>query len=375
MRNCARRCSARRSFSSTTIVREDRSILDFIDADYTFVNETLAKHYGIAGVKGDEFRKVKLPDDRRGGILTQASVLTVTSNPTRTSPVKRGKWILENILGTPPPPPPPGVEELKEGARQELTGSLRQRMEQHRANPSCATCHQRMDPLGFGFENFDAIGGWRTKDGTSRHRPVRRAADGPGVQGTGGTAGDPETAAGRFRSLPDREDADLRPGPGIERLRPLCRGRHRKQSDNERLSVLRLVIEIVRAIRSRSEEPNGGADRDALATVAANRLARPGSGGRAAVAGSDVAALDLRRRMTAVKQAPLRMAFIYVPNGIHMSELDAAKGDGTAFELPPTLKPLEARPGRPARAHRLDAAQGDANGDGPGDHARAMARS
>ncbi len=147
------------------IMREDRSVLEFIDSDYTFVNETLAKHYGISGVKGDEFRKVKLPDDRRGGVLTQASVLSVTSNPTRTSPVKRGKWILENILNAPPPPPPPDVPELKEGDQQELKGTLRQRMEQHRANPSCAICHQRLDPLGFGFENFNAIGGWRTKDG------------------------------------------------------------------------------------------------------------------------------------------------------------------------------------------------------------------
>ena len=154
-----------------TIVREDRSILEFIDSDYTFVNETLAKHYDIPDVKGNEFRKVKLPDDRRGGVLTQASILAITSNPTRTSPVKRGKWILDNILGTPPPPPPPGVEELKEGEQQELKGSLRQRMEQHRANPSCATCHQRMDPLGFGFENFNAIGGWRTQDGTHEIDP------------------------------------------------------------------------------------------------------------------------------------------------------------------------------------------------------------
>jgi hypothetical protein len=98
-------------------------------------------------------------------VLTHASVLAVTSNPTRTSPVKRGKWIMENILGTPPPPPPPMVEELKEDAKSVLSGSLRQRMEQHRANPSCAVCHQKMDPLGFGFENFDAIGTWRTKDG------------------------------------------------------------------------------------------------------------------------------------------------------------------------------------------------------------------
>jgi hypothetical protein len=146
-------------------MHEDRSVLEFIDSDWTFLNERLAKHYGIDGVKGEEFRKVKLPDGRRGGVLTQASVLTVTSNPTRTSPVKRGKWILENILGTPPPPPPPGVEELKDDKEVMLKGSLRQRMEQHRVNPNCATCHARMDPLGFGFENFDAVGAWRDKDG------------------------------------------------------------------------------------------------------------------------------------------------------------------------------------------------------------------
>jgi hypothetical protein len=147
------------------VMTEDRSVLEFLDADYTFLNERLARHYGISGVKGDEFRKVKLTDPNRGGVLTQASVLTITSNPTRTSPVKRGKWILENILGTPPPAPPPDVPDLKEGRDVALTGSLRQRMEQHRANPSCATCHERMDPLGFGLENFDGIGGWRKVDG------------------------------------------------------------------------------------------------------------------------------------------------------------------------------------------------------------------
>ncbi len=146
------------------ILKDDRSILELLDADYTFLNERLAKHYGVEGIKGNHFRKVDLPaDSPRGGILTQASVLTVTSNPGRTSPVKRGKWILEQVLGTPPPPPPPDVPELKEGA--ELKGTLRQRMEQHRSNPSCATCHSKMDPLGFGFENFDAVGRWRTEDG------------------------------------------------------------------------------------------------------------------------------------------------------------------------------------------------------------------
>ncbi len=148
------------------IVKDDRSVLEFLDANYTFVNESLARHYGIDGVKGNDFREVVFKDNSRGGVLTQASILAITSNPTRTSPVKRGKWILENILGTPPPPPPPGVPELKED-KAALSGTLRQRMEQHRADPNCATCHQRMDPLGFGFENFDAIGAWRTKEGTS----------------------------------------------------------------------------------------------------------------------------------------------------------------------------------------------------------------
>jgi Protein of unknown function (DUF1592)/Protein of unknown function (DUF1588)/Protein of unknown function (DUF1587)/Protein of unknown function (DUF1585)/Protein of unknown function (DUF1595) len=147
------------------VLSEDRNIIDFVDADFTFVNERLARHYGIPGIKGQEFQRVHLTDRRRGGVLTQASILTLTSNPTRTSPVKRGKWILENILGTPPPPPPPGAGELSDDKQVVLSGSLRQRMEQHRAKPDCAICHKRMDPLGFGFENFDAIGGWREKDG------------------------------------------------------------------------------------------------------------------------------------------------------------------------------------------------------------------
>lgn len=163
------------------VAKEDRSILDFLDADFTFLNERLARHYGINGVHGDQFQRVHLTTDQRGGILTQASILTVTSNPTRTSPVKRGKWILDNLLGTPPPPPPPDVPELKEG--KELTGTLRQRMEQHRANPSCATCHQRMDPLGFGFENYDAIGTWRTLDGKSPIDPSGVLPDGKSFKG------------------------------------------------------------------------------------------------------------------------------------------------------------------------------------------------
>jgi mono/diheme cytochrome c family protein len=143
-------------------VRDNRSVLDLLDADYTFVNEPLAKHYGIGGVKGDKFVRVKAPPGR-GGILTHASILTLTSNATRSSPVKRGKFVLEQVLNTPPPPPPEDVPELED--QKELKGTLRQVMEQHRANAVCASCHRRMDPLGFAFENFDAVGAWRDKEG------------------------------------------------------------------------------------------------------------------------------------------------------------------------------------------------------------------
>jgi hypothetical protein len=146
------------------ILREDRPIVDFIDANYTFLNQRLAEYYGISGVKGLEFRKVDLKGTQRGGILTQASVLTVSSYPNRTSPVLRGKWILENILNAPPPPPPPNVPSLDEQTVGK-SASLREQLEKHRANATCASCHARMDPLGFAFEHFDAIGRWREKDG------------------------------------------------------------------------------------------------------------------------------------------------------------------------------------------------------------------
>jgi hypothetical protein len=141
-------------------VREDHSVADLLSTDYTFLNQRLAEHYGIKGVYGNEFRRVKLEDPNRYGLLGQASILAVTSYPNRTAPTIRGKWVLEQLLGTPPPPPPPNVPSLKDDATtQKLT--MRQRMEQHRANPTCAVCHRMMDPLGFALENFDGLGGWR----------------------------------------------------------------------------------------------------------------------------------------------------------------------------------------------------------------------
>jgi hypothetical protein len=166
-----------------SIMREDRNILDFLIADYTFVNERLARHYGIPNVQGEQFQRVVFTDRNRGGVLTHASVLTITSNPTRTSPVKRGKWVLENLLGTPPPPPPPEVPELSEAPEKMLTGTLRQRLEQHREDPNCATCHARMDPIGFGLENFNGIGAWRAKDGKFEIDPAGKLVSGESFSG------------------------------------------------------------------------------------------------------------------------------------------------------------------------------------------------
>ena len=148
-----------------SVLKENRPVVDFLDADYTFVNERLAKHYGLPDVKGEDFRRVSLTGDERGGLLGQASVLALTSNPTRTSPVKRGRWVLENLLGTPPPPPPPNVPQLDEKESAAKPVSLREKLQIHRAKPECGVCHNKMDPLGFGLENYDAIGAWRVKDG------------------------------------------------------------------------------------------------------------------------------------------------------------------------------------------------------------------
>lgn len=150
-----------------SVLVEDRSVIDLLTADYTFVNEPLARHYRIPGIYGDDFRRVTVTDANRRGLLGQGSVLFVTSYPQRTSPVLRGKWVLENILGTPPPPPPPNVPSLQTETDETGALSMRQAMSRHRANPVCAGCHSLMDPLGFGMENFDPIGRWRTRDASS----------------------------------------------------------------------------------------------------------------------------------------------------------------------------------------------------------------
>ena len=147
------------------VMQQDLPVTRFLDGRFTYLNEPLAKHYGIEGIQGDKMRRTELTGDRRAGVLTHASILTLTSNPDRTSPVKRGKWIMENILDTPPPPPPPDVPELEQASKANPDAPLRKQLEIHREKATCAICHRQMDALGFGFENFDAIGRWRDSDG------------------------------------------------------------------------------------------------------------------------------------------------------------------------------------------------------------------
>jgi hypothetical protein len=183
-----------------SIMHEDRSVMDLLTADYTFLNERLARHYGISGVYGSQFRRVHVDDESRRGLLGQASLLTVTSYAARTSPVQRGKWILTNILGVPPTPPPPGVPELKDNGEDSKPRSLRERMELHRSDAVCAGCHRVMDPIGFALENFDAIGRWRTTDDGTVIDPSGTLFDGTRVDGAvalrGMLASRPETFVG-----------------------------------------------------------------------------------------------------------------------------------------------------------------------------------
>ena len=169
-----------------SIMREDRSVVDLLNADYTFVNERLARHYGIPNIYGSQFRRVTVPNEARRGLLGQASILTVTSYPNRTSPVERGKWILTNLLGVPPSPPPPNVPPLQENSENGKPRSLRERMEQHRKDAVCAGCHKSMDPIGFALENFDAVGHWRTNDEGGKIDPSGTLFNGAPLDGVVG---------------------------------------------------------------------------------------------------------------------------------------------------------------------------------------------
>ena len=210
-----------------SVQREDRSVLDLLNADYTFVNERLAKHYGIANVYGPDFRRVPVPSDARRGLLGQGSMLLVTSNANRTSPVQRGKWILENLLASPPPLPPPNVPPLKENSGDSAVASVRERMEQHRSNPACAGCHKIMDPIGLALENFDGVGQWRSTDSGLKIDASGQLVDGTRV----------DAPASLRKALLDRPEAFV--GAMTEKLLMYGVGRETKYYD---MPVVRAVM-------------------------------------------------------------------------------------------------------------------------------------
>lgn len=229
-----------------TIIKEDRSLLDFIDAPFTWVNGPLARHYGIKGVDGEEFQRVALDGEQRSGVLTQGAILTVSSYPTRTSIPVRGKWVMENLLGTPPPPPPDDVPSLNE-SNIGTEVSLRERLEQHRRDPSCAPCHVVMDPIGFGLENYDAVGAWRTQDGKF---PIEASGTLPGGQSFTGSKGLKEilrTKSDAFVNNVTEKMLTYSLGRGLERYdRPTVEAISRRvKASDYRFSAL--VMEVVKS--------------------------------------------------------------------------------------------------------------------------------
>ena len=241
------------------VVSQNRSILDFLDAKYTFLNERLARHYKIPGVTGPEFRKVDLTGTTRGGLLTEAGVLTVSSYGNRTSPVLRGKWVLENILNAPPPPPPADVPLLDEAAVG-TSASLRQQMEQHRANALCASCHSRMDPLGFALENYDAVGAWRTQDGKFTIDASGKLPDGRSFQGVDELKAILKSEPNSFAGALTEKLLTYALGRGLEPYdRPAVKTIvARLSADQYRFSTL--VLEIVKSLPFQMRKADRGED-------------------------------------------------------------------------------------------------------------------
>jgi hypothetical protein len=240
-----------------SIVKEDKSVTDLLDADYTFLNERLARHYGVPGIYGSHFRRVALADPNRRGLLGQGSVLTVTSYPNRTSPVLRGKWIMENVLGTPPPPPLPNVPTLAENEPGLEARSLRERLAAHRNNPVCATCHDVLDPLGLALENFDAVGRWRTQEPGGTIDASGQLADGTPVDGPVSLREALVARREQFVGVVAEKLLTYALGRGIEyRDMPTVRGIvHRAEREDYRFSELILAVVESAPFRMRRVQP------------------------------------------------------------------------------------------------------------------------
>jgi len=352
-----------------SIVRENRSALDLLTAEDTYLNGRLAKFYGVPGPgKSEDFRKVSLAGTPRQGVLTRGSILMLTSYPNRTSPTRRGNWILETILGEEPPPPPDNVPELAQTQATSPDLPLRKQLELHRVNATCVSCHRTMDAIGFGFENFDAIGplarpGSRPADRCSRRPAVRRQ-----VQQPEGTHSHPVPTTGRFRPAPGEPTPDIRSRPRRRVLRSACARSHRKADAGGQVPVPGL------ASRGGAEPSISMATRRTRGNQAMMQrtLSR-----RTFLRGAGVAmGLPLLEGMlpggyaaTATAKPPVRLGWVYFPNGM-VRESWTPKGTGRDFEFNTTSAPLA-----PVRDHVMlitnlahDRAQ--PNGDGAGAHAR-----
>ena len=313
-------------------------------------------------MKGDEFQRVSFSDDRHSGVLTQASILTLTSNPGRTSPVKRGKWILENILGTPPPDPPPDVPELEATQRAKPAASLRQQLEIHRSNAVCASCHKTMDELGFGLENFDAIGRWRDKDG-------KLAVDSSGKLPSGDKFRGPVELAQVLKRQKVEFGRCL-----AEKMLVFALGRGFESYDRCAIDTIVEELEKHRLPLLGTGECNRPqcavsprARRKTMTLPISRRTVLKGVGCTLGLPLLE-AMLPARLRAAAEAKPPVRMAFVTVPNGPIMDAFRPTEA-GDKFELPPTLQPLAEVRSEITVLTGLAQDNGRAKGDGAGDHA------
>ena len=395
------------------VLANDRSVTDLLTADYTFLNERLARHYGVAGVYGDQFRRVSIAGTPRRGLLGHASLLTVTSYAHRTSPVLRGKWMLDNLLGAPPPPPPadiPALQETNTKTGKALT--MREAMEQHRANPSCAGCHARMDPLGFALENYDAVGRWRTQAANTAIDASGTLPDGTGFDGARGLIeailrrpdAFATTVTERLMTYAIGRGVEYFDAPAIRTIRRDAAGQDYRFSAIV-LGIVKSVPFQMRPVRRRARRRRGRltAGRQRSYEARPFRPGRAGPKGRPTRTRSRraltmfISRMSLPRRtflrgLGATLALPLldsmvpalsalaatgakpvrRLGFVYVPNGVIQDQwVPSAVGAG--FELSPTLAPLAPVRNKILVLSNLAQKQAESFGDGNGDHARGTA--
>ena len=330
-----------------SVVRENRPAIEMLTADYTFLNERLARHYGMTGVQGSHFRRVALPaDSPRRGLLGHGSILTVTSPAIRTSPVIRGKWVLNNILGAPPPDPPPNVPALSEQRTQTRAPTMRERMAQHRNNPACSACHTMIDPAGFALENFDATGKWRIVDESFNPIDATGALpDGRKFDGVAELRAALAARPERFVNTLTEKLLTYALGRGLEYYDMPAVRKILKDAAPDGYRMHAIVAGVVKSYPFRVPRLRRGECRPMIITKLSldRRTFLRGVGATVALPFLDAMVPALATAAT----PPMRLGFVYVPNGMYLPNFHPAGEGGTTFELTPVLQPIE-----PVRAAR-----------------------